>query len=113
MTGAPLITCLTPKVVSLRDVCSDMQQREAIRVLIDCAGTHHAPLSTPHPPPLPAPSPTAPTDLLGPLIPFFLLAIPTTGQEKRYNPYYAFLAGRLCEFDAKFRFTLQLTFWDL
>jgi len=51
---------------------SDQQQREAVRVLLNCAG-----------------------------------------QEKIFNPFYAYLAGRLCEFDHKFRFTLQLTYWDM
>lgn len=30
-----------------------------------------------------------------------------------YNPFYAYLAGRLCDYHHKFKFTLQLTFWDL
>ena len=51
---------------------SDQQEREVIRVLVDCAG-----------------------------------------QEARFNPYYAYLAGRLCEFQDRHKFTLQLTFWDM
>lgn len=51
---------------------SDQQEREIIRVLIDCAG-----------------------------------------QEAAYNPFYAYLAGRLCEYHDKYKFTLQLTFWDM
>ena len=35
------------------------------------------------------------------------------GQEASYNPYYAYLAGRLCEFQERHKFTLQLTFWDV
>ena len=34
------------------------------------------------------------------------------GQEKSYNPFYAFLAVRLCEFQSKAKFTFQLSFWD-
>jgi len=35
------------------------------------------------------------------------------GQEKAYNPYYALLAERFCEYESKYKFTLQLTFWDV
>ncbi|KAL3817524.1 hypothetical protein ACHAXA_003697 [Cyclostephanos tholiformis] len=34
------------------------------------------------------------------------------GEEKAYNPFYAHLATRCCEYQAKSRFTLMLTFWD-
>ncbi|KAL3785282.1 hypothetical protein ACHAW5_008296 [Stephanodiscus triporus] len=34
------------------------------------------------------------------------------GEEKAYNPFYAFLTARCCEYQAKSRFTLMLTFWD-
>jgi len=51
---------------------SDQQEREVVRVLVDCAG-----------------------------------------QEAAYNPYYAYLAGRLCEFQDRHKFTLQLTYWDM
>jgi nucleolar MIF4G domain-containing protein 1 len=34
------------------------------------------------------------------------------GEEKAYNPFYAYLATRCCEYQAKSRFTLMLTFWD-
>jgi len=34
------------------------------------------------------------------------------GEEKAFNPFYAFLAMRVCEYQAKSRFTLMLTFWD-
>ena len=51
---------------------TDQQEREVVRVLVDCAG-----------------------------------------QEKGYNPFYAYLAGRLCEYHDKYKFTLQLTYWDI
>ena len=35
------------------------------------------------------------------------------GEEKAYNPYYAFLATRCCEYQGKSRFTLMLTFYDV
>ncbi|KAL7525439.1 hypothetical protein ACHAXR_001006, partial [Thalassiosira sp. AJA248-18] len=35
------------------------------------------------------------------------------GEEKAFNPFYAFLAVRVCEYQAKSRFTLMLTFWDV
>lgn len=35
------------------------------------------------------------------------------GQEKSYNPFYAFLAIRICQFQSKAKFTLQLSIWDL
>lgn len=34
------------------------------------------------------------------------------GQEAAFNPFYAHLAARLCEFDQRHRFSFQLTFWD-
>lgn len=34
------------------------------------------------------------------------------GEEKAYNPFYAYLAMRVCEYQGKSRFTLMLTFWD-
>ena len=34
------------------------------------------------------------------------------GEEKAYNPFYAYLATRCCEYQAKSRFTLMLSFWD-
>ena len=51
---------------------TDQQEREIIRVLVDCAG-----------------------------------------QEPSFNPFYAYVAGRLCEYNDKYKFTLQLTFWDM
>ncbi len=35
------------------------------------------------------------------------------GEEEAFNPFYAFLAIRCCEFQPKSRFTLMLTFWDV
>jgi len=34
------------------------------------------------------------------------------GEEKAFNPFYAYLAMRVCEFQQKSKFTLMLTFWD-
>ena len=34
------------------------------------------------------------------------------GTEKVYNPYYAHLANRICEFQTNCVFTFKLTFWD-
>eukprot|EP00551_Chaetoceros_affinis_P005634 CAMPEP_0203676362 /NCGR_PEP_ID=MMETSP0090-20130426/24288_1 /ASSEMBLY_ACC=CAM_ASM_001088 /TAXON_ID=426623 /ORGANISM="Chaetoceros affinis, Strain CCMP159" /LENGTH=839 /DNA_ID=CAMNT_0050542887 /DNA_START=111 /DNA_END=2632 /DNA_ORIENTATION=- len=34
------------------------------------------------------------------------------GTEKVYNPYYAHLANRVCEYQSSCKFTFQLTFWD-
>ena len=34
-------------------------------------------------------------------------------QEKRYNPYYAHVAIKLCESHPSFKFTFQLTYWDM
>merc|ERR1739844_207439 len=34
------------------------------------------------------------------------------GMEKVYNPFYAHLANRVCEFQSNCKFTFQLTFWD-
>ncbi len=34
------------------------------------------------------------------------------GTEKVYNPYYAHLANRICEFQTNCIFTFKLTFWD-
>jgi nucleolar MIF4G domain-containing protein 1 len=34
------------------------------------------------------------------------------GSEKVYNPYYAHLANRVCEYQPNSKFTFQLTFWD-
>jgi nucleolar MIF4G domain-containing protein 1 len=50
---------------------SDKQEREVVRVIVDCLG-----------------------------------------QERAYNPYYAYLLGRLCEYHDKYKFTIQLTYWD-
>ncbi|XP_038611572.1 nucleolar MIF4G domain-containing protein 1 [Tachyglossus aculeatus] len=33
-------------------------------------------------------------------------------QEKKYNPFYAFLAGKFCNYDRKFQMTFQFTMWD-
>lgn len=33
-------------------------------------------------------------------------------QEKSYNPYYAHLASRICEYQPSCNFTLRLTYWD-
>ena len=33
-------------------------------------------------------------------------------QEKSYNPYYAHLANRICEYQPSCNFTLRLTYWD-
>jgi nucleolar MIF4G domain-containing protein 1 len=35
------------------------------------------------------------------------------GEEEAFNPFYAYLAIRCCEFQPKSRFTLMLTFWDV
>ena len=34
------------------------------------------------------------------------------GTEKVYNPYYAFLSNRLCEYQSNCRFSFQLSLWD-
>ncbi|KAH9155486.1 hypothetical protein AeRB84_002530 [Aphanomyces euteiches] len=34
------------------------------------------------------------------------------GQEAKYNPYYALLASKFAASDPKFKFTLQLAYWD-
>ena len=34
------------------------------------------------------------------------------GTEKVYNPYYAHLANRICEYQSACKFTFHLTFWD-
>ena len=41
------------------------------------------------------------------------MLVDCAGQEKNYNPFYAYLAGRLCEYHDKYKFTLQLTYWDI
>ncbi|XP_037374765.1 nucleolar MIF4G domain-containing protein 1 [Talpa occidentalis] len=33
-------------------------------------------------------------------------------QEKTYNPFYAFLAGKLCEYERRFQMTFQFSIWD-
>ncbi|XP_071590847.1 nucleolar MIF4G domain-containing protein 1 [Heliangelus exortis] len=33
-------------------------------------------------------------------------------QEKTYNPFYAFLAGKFCEFERRFQMTFQFSIWD-
>ncbi|XP_036138480.1 nucleolar MIF4G domain-containing protein 1 homolog isoform X2 [Monomorium pharaonis] len=33
-------------------------------------------------------------------------------QEKKFNPYYAVLAQKLCDFDRKYQLTIQYTLWD-
>ncbi|KAM6376429.1 nucleolar MIF4G domain-containing protein 1 isoform 1-T1 [Alca torda] len=33
-------------------------------------------------------------------------------QEKTYNPFYAFLAGKFCECDRRFQVTFQFSIWD-
>ncbi|XP_073486039.1 nucleolar MIF4G domain-containing protein 1 [Aquarana catesbeiana] len=33
-------------------------------------------------------------------------------QEKRYNPFYAFLASKFCEYDRRFQMTFQFSMWD-
>ncbi|KAJ5069070.1 nucleolar mif4g domain-containing protein [Anaeramoeba ignava] len=33
-------------------------------------------------------------------------------QEKGYNPYYAYLSSKLCEYDHNFKQTFQFSFWD-
>jgi len=35
------------------------------------------------------------------------------GQEKTYNPFYAVVAVRLCEFQRNSKFTFQKTYWDM
>ncbi|KAL3757412.1 hypothetical protein ACHAWU_005143 [Discostella pseudostelligera] len=35
------------------------------------------------------------------------------GEEEAFNPFYAYLAIRCCEYQPKSRFTLMLTFWDI
>ncbi|KAJ3434357.1 nucleolar mif4g domain-containing protein [Anaeramoeba flamelloides] len=34
------------------------------------------------------------------------------GQSKSYNPYFAYLGNRLCEYSKNFKITFQYTFWD-
>ena len=34
------------------------------------------------------------------------------GQETTYNPYYADVAVKLCNFHNRFKFTFQLALWD-
>lgn len=34
------------------------------------------------------------------------------GQESKFNKYYLVLADKLCEMDARYKFTFQLAFWD-
>ncbi|XP_054430759.1 nucleolar MIF4G domain-containing protein 1 [Pteronotus mesoamericanus] len=33
-------------------------------------------------------------------------------QEKTYNPFYAFLAGKLCAYERRFQMTFQFSMWD-
>ncbi|XP_022369702.1 nucleolar MIF4G domain-containing protein 1 isoform X2 [Enhydra lutris kenyoni] len=33
-------------------------------------------------------------------------------QEKTYNPFYAFLAGKFCEYQRRFQMTFQFSIWD-
>ncbi|XP_066441831.1 nucleolar MIF4G domain-containing protein 1 [Eleutherodactylus coqui] len=33
-------------------------------------------------------------------------------QEKSYNPFYAFLSSKFCEFDRRFQMTFQFSMWD-
>ncbi|XP_075406294.1 nucleolar MIF4G domain-containing protein 1 isoform X2 [Tenrec ecaudatus] len=33
-------------------------------------------------------------------------------QEKMYNPFYAFLASKLCEYERRFQMTFQFSLWD-
>ncbi|XP_009001011.1 nucleolar MIF4G domain-containing protein 1 isoform X2 [Callithrix jacchus] len=33
-------------------------------------------------------------------------------QEKTYNPFYAFLASKFCEYERRFQMTLQFSIWD-
>ncbi|XP_057589589.1 nucleolar MIF4G domain-containing protein 1 isoform X2 [Hippopotamus amphibius kiboko] len=33
-------------------------------------------------------------------------------QEKTYNPFYAFLAGKLCDYERRFQMTFQFSIWD-
>ncbi|XP_008582022.1 PREDICTED: nucleolar MIF4G domain-containing protein 1, partial [Galeopterus variegatus] len=33
-------------------------------------------------------------------------------QEKTYNPFYAFLATKLCEYERRFQMTFQFSVWD-
>ncbi|XP_064223567.1 nucleolar MIF4G domain-containing protein 1 isoform X2 [Aotus nancymaae] len=33
-------------------------------------------------------------------------------QEKTYNPFYAFLASKLCEYERRFQMTFQFSIWD-
>ncbi|XP_046363929.2 nucleolar MIF4G domain-containing protein 1-like [Haliotis rufescens] len=33
-------------------------------------------------------------------------------QEKKFNPFYAFLAQKFCEFDRRFQMTVQFNLWD-
>lgn len=35
------------------------------------------------------------------------------GQEQKFNKYYLVLADKLCEMDARYKFTFQLAFWDI
>nr|XP_031311675.1 nucleolar MIF4G domain-containing protein 1 isoform X5 [Camelus dromedarius] len=33
-------------------------------------------------------------------------------QERTYNPFYAFLAGKLCDYERRFQMTFQFSIWD-
>lgn len=33
-------------------------------------------------------------------------------REKSFNPYYAYLAEKFCQFDRRFQMTLQFSLWD-
>ena len=33
-------------------------------------------------------------------------------QEKTYNPFYAFLAGKFCAYERRFQMTFQFSIWD-
>ncbi|XP_072820161.1 nucleolar MIF4G domain-containing protein 1 isoform X4 [Vicugna pacos] len=33
-------------------------------------------------------------------------------QERMYNPFYAFLAGKLCDYERRFQMTFQFSIWD-
>ncbi len=42
-----------------------------------------------------------------------LVLLHCCGQEKTYNPYYAHLASRICEYQSKCAFTFKLTYFDV
>lgn len=71
---------------------TEVQQREIIRVLLHCCGNVRFLL-----------------ELSNPII---ILTLPSSTQEKSYNPYYAFVAQQLCRTSHSYKITLQFCLWD-